>query len=67
MKNPFPVNTQTPEEVRAAGWQAESRDNDGHLCTTHAQFESAREMREYISEELARGNSVTIWPERKAT
>ena len=67
MENPNLVNLQTPEEVRALGWQAESRDDDGHLCTTHAPFESAKEMYDYISEELERGKAVTIWPTKETT
>lgn len=33
MQNPSPINLMTPAESRALGWQAESRDADGHLCT----------------------------------
>lgn len=62
MKNPSPVNLMTPEESRALGWQAESRDEDGHLCTQHAPFDSDRDMINYIAEQTAEGKTVTIWP-----
>ena len=62
MKDPKPINFMTPQESRARGWQAESRDEDGHLCTQHAPFESDVEMLEYIREENKRGLTVTIWP-----
>lgn len=65
MDNPSPVNLQSPAEVRAAGWAAESRDDEGHLMTSHAPFESDVEMVEFICEELARGHMVTIWPHEK--
>jgi sulfur-carrier protein len=67
MQNPSPVNLKTPAEVRADGWQAESRDDDGHLCTSHAPFVSAREMHDYIAEEIGRGKTVTIWPMKEKT
>ncbi|PTW53553.1 hypothetical protein C8N35_1168 [Breoghania corrubedonensis] len=62
MKNPNPVNLLTPEESRAGGWQAESRDEDGHLCTQQAPFFDDEEMVEYVNSEIARGKTVTIWP-----
>ena len=62
MKDPMPINLMTPQESRARGWQAESRDDDGHLCTQHAPFDDDAEMLNYVKEEIARGKSVTIWP-----
>jgi len=62
MKNPSPINLKSSSEVRAEGWQAEARDADGHLCSTHAPFETVSEMAEYVSEELARWCTVTVWP-----
>lgn len=63
MKNPKPVNLMTPEESRARGWKAESRDNDGHLVTQHAAFDSSLDLLEYVYAENARGMTVTIWPD----
>ncbi|SCB30669.1 hypothetical protein [Rhizobium lusitanum] len=62
MKNPFPVNLQTQEDVRKAGWQAETRDADGHLCRTHVPFESDEEIVWLVREALKYGETVTIWP-----
>ena len=36
MKNPNPINLVTTEQVRARGWIAEARDDDGHLISTVA-------------------------------
>lgn len=62
MKNPFPVNLQTSEDVRKAGWQAETRDADGHLCRLHAPFETDEDIVWLVREALEHGESVTIWP-----
>jgi len=63
MENPKRVNLMSPEESRALGWQAESRDADGHLVSQHAPFEDGSEMASYVRDETARGNTVTIWPQ----
>jgi hypothetical protein len=62
MQRPRPVNLMTPQESRALGWAAESRDKDGHLVTQHAPFESFIEMIDYIRKERNSGHTVTIWP-----
>lgn len=63
MKNPFPVNLQTSAEVRAQGWQAESRDSDGHLISCHAPIEADDTgIAEWIAECTSRGETVTFWP-----
>ncbi len=62
MKNPNPVNLQTPEEIREAGWQAESRDADGHLSRTHIPFESDEDIIWFVREAMGHGDTVTIWP-----
>lgn len=62
MKNPMPINLMTHEESRALGWQAESRDADGHLMSQHAPFEADSEIAEYVRVEIERGMTVTIWP-----
>lgn len=62
MKNPMPVNLLTSEEVRAEGWNAESRDADGHLRSTHCRFETNEDLAWYVNEETKRGCTVTIWP-----
>lgn len=66
MKNPSQVNLQTRGEVRAAGWKAESRDDDGHLCTTHAAFDDDKAIIQYVREALASFHTVTIWPHKIA-
>lgn len=63
MKNPFPVNLQTSAEVRQQGWQAESRDADGHLISCHAPIEADDQgIVEWIVECTSRGETVTFWP-----
>jgi molybdopterin synthase sulfur carrier subunit len=62
MKNPNPINLATSEEVRQAGWQAETRDADGHLCRTPVPFESDEEIVWLVREALEHGDTVTIWP-----
>ena len=62
MKNPNKVTPRTPQESRAKGWAAESRDDDGRLCTLHTQFETDCKMLKYICEERTRGKTVTIFP-----
>lgn len=64
MKDPMPVNLMTPAEIRESGWAAEARDDEGHLITTHAPFESGAERDEYVREETSRGLTVTIFPEK---
>jgi hypothetical protein len=63
MKDPMPINLMTSEEVRASGWQAESRDADGHLLATHAPFGDDDEgIVWFVRETTSRGETVTIWP-----
>ena len=62
MKNPNPINLQTPENTRKAGWQAETRDADGHLMRVHAPFETDTEIVWLVREALEHGETVTIWP-----
>lgn len=64
MKDPYPINLSTSADVRRAGWQAESRDSDGHLISTHAPFENDDDegIVWFVRNETARGNTVTIWP-----
>lgn len=62
MRNPHPVNLMTPEESRAGGWQAESRDPDGHLISQHAPFDGDDDIIWFVRTETERGNTVTIWP-----
>jgi molybdopterin synthase sulfur carrier subunit len=63
MIDPNPVNFMTPEEVRSNGWQAESRDADGHLIGLHAPFgDDAEGIVWFVREATSRGETVTIWP-----
>jgi molybdopterin synthase sulfur carrier subunit len=62
MKNPNPINLQTSEEIRKAGWQGETRDSDGHLCRTHVPFDTDEEILWFVREALEFGETVTIWP-----
>lgn len=62
MKNPNPINLSTPDEVRKAGWQAETRDADGHLCRTHVPFEKDEDIVWLVREAMENGETVTIWP-----
>lgn len=38
MLDPMPINLMPTAEVRSLGWQAESRDADGHLLAMHEAF-----------------------------
>lgn len=62
MINPSLMNLYHSTEIRAAGWQAESRDVDGHLTRCHAPFGSDVELAEFVRECLGHGETVTIWP-----
>ncbi|MHC1549441.1 hypothetical protein [Phyllobacterium sp. K27] len=62
MKNPSPIHLMTSEDVRKAGWQAETRDADGHLCRTHAPFENDESIVWLVRDALEHGETVTIWP-----
>ena len=63
MKDPMPINLTTSEEIRALGWQAESRDADGHLLATHVPFGDDDEgIVWFVRETTSRGETVTIWP-----
>jgi molybdopterin synthase sulfur carrier subunit len=62
MKDPMPINLMTPAEVREQGWQAECRDQDGHLTRTHAPFESDEDIAWLVREATEHGDTVTIWP-----
>lgn len=62
MKNPFPVQLKTSEEVRKEGWAAEARDADNHLMSTHAPFRSDGELLRYMLEGKREGWTVTVWP-----
>jgi hypothetical protein len=62
MQNPKHVNLMTTAEVRANGWEAEARDDDGHLMTTHAPFTSDDEALRYLREAADEGWTVTMWP-----
>lgn len=65
MRDPKPINLMSSDEVRASGWQAEARDADGHLISTHAPFDSDDDIVWYVRESLKRGETVTIWPPAK--
>lgn len=67
MRDPMPINLMTSEEVRANGWQAESRDADGHLIGLHAPFDSDEDVTWFVNECTSRGETVTIWPKAKPT
>jgi molybdopterin synthase sulfur carrier subunit len=63
MKSPSPANLQTSEEIREKGWQAESRDADGHLTSCHAPIKADDPgIAEWIVECTSRGETVTFWP-----
>jgi len=62
MKDPMPINLMTSEEVRATGWQAESRDADGHLIGLYSQFDDDEGIVWFVRETTSRGETVTIWP-----
>jgi len=62
VKNPNKINLMTSEEVRSNGWQAESRDSDGHLVMTHAPFDNHASIIWLVREALKNGETVTIWP-----
>lgn len=61
MKNPMHINLMTPEQVKAGGWGAESRDADGHLISTHIPFERDEEIVRFVREAIGDGETVTIW------
>ncbi len=65
MKNPNPINLATSEEMRARGWQAEARDADGHLTSTHAPFDRDEDLIWYFKECMEAGYTITIWPTPK--
>lgn len=65
MKNPNPVNLMTPAESRSRGWQAEARDEDGHLYSQHAPFDGDEELARYVRDAVESGLTVTIWPIKK--
>jgi len=62
MEDPNPINLWPTEEVRAAGWQAEARDKDGHLTRTHVPFDRDEDIVWFVREALEFGETVTIWP-----
>lgn len=62
MKSPNPINLMSSAEVRAAGWQAETRDADGHACRLHAPFDNDAEIVSLVREAIENGETVTIWP-----
>ncbi len=62
MDDPDPINLWPSNEVRAAGWQAECRDADGHLTRTHAPFNSDEDIVWLVREALEHGDTITIWP-----
>ena len=66
MKNPSPINLMTPEEVRAQGWSAETRDSDGHLIRTNAAFVRDADILWLVREAMEHGETVTIWPQARA-
>ena len=66
MKNPNPINLQTSEEIRQAGWQAETRDADGHLMRVHAPFTTDTEIVWLVREALEHDETVTIWPAKES-
>lgn len=61
MQNPKKANLQTTEQVRLAGWAGESRDADGHLIRTHANFTQESDIIWFVTEAMAHGEVVTIW------
>lgn len=67
MKNPNPVNLQTPEEIRALGWLAEARDSDGHVMTVISPQASDETLGEFMRECTAEGWTVTAWPRVQPT
>jgi molybdopterin synthase sulfur carrier subunit len=67
MDKPNVINLKSPQVVRGEGWQAETRDADGHLCRVHVPFESDEDIVWLVREALEHGETVTIWPMRKAT
>lgn len=66
MKDPKPVNLWTTEYSRSLGWQAESRDDDGHLISLHAPIDKNDDIAEWIVECLKAGETVTFYPSSKA-
>lgn len=65
MQNPNPVNLQTSEEVRALGWSAESRDQDGHLISCYGPVEKDdTDVIQWIMERIEDGETVTFWPRK---
>ena len=67
MKNPYPINLTTPEEVRAQGWFAEARDSDGHLisCIAGPGLCSDEVLGEFLREYAGEGGcTVTAWPQK---
>ena len=62
MQNPMKINLTTSDEVRAMGHGAEERDEDGHLLSTHVDFEDDESIVWYVREAMKRGGTVTIWP-----
>lgn len=62
MERPNPINLVPSHDIRAAGWQAECRDKDGHLTRTHAPFADDESIVWLVREALEHGDTVTIWP-----
>lgn len=60
--SPNKINLMTSEEVRSQGWQAESRDKDGHLLSTHVPFTTNADIVWFVREALEMGATITVWP-----
>lgn len=65
MQDPKPINLMTTSEVRALGWRAEARDEDGHLISMHAAFGSNESLGDYLRESAKHGEHVTIFAPTK--
>lgn len=61
------MNEVTLAQTRAAGWQAEARDRDGHVVWHHRPQMTDRDIAWFTHVATARGATVTIWPDQDTT
>lgn len=61
MKDPYPINLMTRDEVRKLGWAGEARDQDGHLISTTALDQHDTDINRWILEMTERGCTVTFF------
>jgi hypothetical protein len=62
MQNPVPAHLVTRDAVRANGWLAEARDDDGHLISLVSPQGSDAALGAWIRECHAGGLRITVFP-----